>query len=160
MIGRAIIQYDDADDAVPEDRPEHPPLDQAGSWIEHLKASDPEDDPSAYRALSTPENEIKRFILVPHQVKIFDEETGKEKGLAWAVNNVTFEIPLSNPLLGSSIKATADNGWPTDIPDTVELPDHPLSAWDYAGEQWSGSPATGVKGTTIIHADKDQVFEL
>lgn len=163
LIGKAIIQYVDAvDAAVPEDRPDHPPLDESESlgWIENLKASDPEWDPSSYRALLTPEDEIKRVILVPHQVKLFDKETGKEKGMAWAVNNVTFEIPLSEPLLGSSIKATVDNGWPTAIPDTVELPDSPLSTWNYTEEQWPGSPAAGVKGTSVIRADKDQVFEL
>jgi hypothetical protein len=161
LAGLAIIQYADADEYLPTEKPFHPsPQSHPKFWVygETKNASAYE----AYRALTTPQNEIKRYILVPTQCDIVGKD-GKQTGLGWAVNNISYSVTSPEPLLEVAVRAAKENGWPTEIPGTINMPLNPPTVWDYTlptGSPGVPGPNVGAVGTSVIRLNKNDVLEI
>lgn len=159
VVGRAIIQYD-ADEAVlPMEEPYHPPWNSGELCPNCGNTINPKVFPE-YVGLTTPESEITRYTLVVSQVHDIGED-GKQTGLGWGVNNVSFAFTTSEPLIQMAVRAAKENGWPTEIPGTIDLPRDPPTPWNYTVSVGSSSvPNAGAVGVSVIRANKDQVIDI
>lgn len=158
LFGRVIIQYIEAKDEVPTVLPLHPAWNATGGgyndndeWIGG-KTIDPSSHPE-YSALTASQDEIKRYVLVPTQ------NYDAEGGLVWGVNNISFDFSSTEPLIGSAVRAAREAGWPTEIPNTIDMPLTPPNIWNYS-ETYQPYPALGRQGTSIISVDKGEVLEI
>jgi hypothetical protein len=161
LVGLAIIQYADAPETLPTEKPFHPgPNTSPDGWV-FGKTMNPEAY-EAYRALTTPQSEIKRYILVPTQCHINGRD-GKQTELGWAVNNVSFSVTSPDPLLEVAVRAARENGWPTEIPGTINMPLNPPTTWDYTlptGSPGVPGPNVGAVGTSVIRLNRNDVVEI
>lgn len=159
MVGRAIIQYIGAPEgALPTEEPYHPLWNASSEGWVYGKTLNPEAYRDAYTALTTPEEEIKRYVLVPTQVHIIGKD-GKQTGLGWAVNNISFAFTSPEPIIGMAVKAANENGWPTEIPGTIHMPQNPPAPWNYTFSD-QPNPNVGEVGTSVIQANKGEVVEI
>lgn len=140
----------------PTEKPYHPKWDDSrNAWI-YGKTLKPESYP-AYSALTVPEPEIKRYVLVTTQVH-YPGEDGINR-LGWAINNISFAFTPDEPLIGMAVKAAKKNGWPTTIPGTIDMPQNPPITWNYTLSAQSNSNVGDI-GTSVIRANKDDVVEI
>ena len=161
IIGRAIIQYVDAAEVLPTEEPYHPPWNAGTANPGGGNTIDPESYPE-YGGLTAPESEITRYILVTTLVHEMGKD-GKQQGLGWGVNNISFSFTTPEPLIGMAIAAAKENGWPTEIPGTIDMPQNPPTAWNYTlpgGSPTVPGPNAGAVGLSVIRANKDQVLEI
>ena len=160
LVGRAIIQYDTEEAAVlPTEEPYHPPWNNGDLCPLCDLTPNPQDFPE-YVGLTTPESEITRYTLVVSQVHDIGEDM-KQTGLGWGVNNVSFAFTTPEPLIGMAVRAAKENGWPTKIPGTIDLPQDPPSSWNYTVSVESSSVANaGAVGVSVIRANKGQVIDI
>ena len=157
LFGRVIIQYVEAEDEVPGALPLHPIWNATGGgynsdeWI-GAKTLDPSSYPE-YSALTASQNEIKRYVLVTTQ------NHDADGGLVWGINNISFHFSSTEPLIGSAVRAAREAGWPTEIPNTIDIPPTPPNVWNYS-ETDQSYPALGSKGASIIPVNKGEVIEI
>ena len=161
LIGRGIIHYVGSEEVLPTDEPYHPPWNNTDTCAGCGHTINPESYPE-FPALMTPESEIIRYTLVQNQVYYIGND-GSQTGLGWGVNNISFAFTTPEPLIGMAVKAAKENGWPTEIPGTIDLPQNPATPWNYslpAGSLGLPGQNVGGKGISVIRANNNQVFDI
>jgi FtsP/CotA-like multicopper oxidase with cupredoxin domain len=160
LIGRGIIHYG-SEKFLPTDEPFHPPWNDTDMCVGCDRTINPESYPE-FPALTTPESEITRYTLVLNQVFLIEND-GRQTGIAWGLNNITFAFTTPEPLIGMAVKAAKENGWPTEIPGTIDLPQNPATPWNYslpAGSLGLPGQNAGGNGISVIRANYNQVFDI
>ena len=161
LVGRAIIQYENAEEVLPTEEPYHPPWNTGNLCYNCGNSINPEYFPE-HVGLTTPESEITRYTLVVSQVNEIGEND-KQTGLGWGVNNVSFAFTTPQPLIGMAVAAAKENGWPTEIPGTIDMPQDPPTPWNYTlpdGSPGVPGPNAGAVGLTVIRLNKNQVIDI
>jgi hypothetical protein len=90
-------------------------------------------------------------------------ENGNATLLRWAMNNISNYHNNKEPLIGQVTRVAQELGWPTSIPDTVEMTLTPPAPWNYTENVTAvggPGPALGTHAQAIVSLTKGQVIEL
>mmetsp|Transcript_11656 Transcript_11656/g.16966 ORF Transcript_11656/g.16966 Transcript_11656/m.16966 type:complete len:586 (-) Transcript_11656:215-1972(-) len=161
--GQAILQYAGSNATVPDTVPAHPAWDDTAfgeMQQDSLKSLDVSSDPESVALNAT---DIKRYVLVGTQ-NVYTKDDGESKLLRWAVNNVSSHRIGPRPLIERAVTASEEFGWPTAIPDTIDMTTEPPVVWNYTdliGTDFGGpGPSLGTYSEAVVRLEEGDVVEF
>jgi L-ascorbate oxidase len=161
-VGRAILQYASAPNAteLPVDSPVHAEWNETSHGVAQDSSLFTVDVNAHPEAVALNATDVKRYILVGTQNQVIVD--GEPQRLVWALNNVS-NIPHAEPLISKAVRSAKLLGWPTELEDSLPMPQDPPFVWDYTQAVWDEGgpgPAIGVLAETNVDLEYGQVFEF